>query len=187
MTALPFFPIPFLAGLLVLGIALLVLRRAKRKAAYLFVFSIFWLYLMLVAAVTIFPLYLPLEGEARRSVGEILARVNLVPFHQMPAGRLPFRLRGEMVANILMTIPFGLLLPLVARIRPWAFLIAAIGIGLSIELTQLALNLFGSNNFRVTDINDVIFNFTGAVIGYTIYLVLRGMVWLYRRLAERRS
>lgn len=185
--AIGFFPIPALTGLALLGLILVVLQFRKCSLAYRFVFAIFWLYLMLVAAVTIFPLNLPLEGEARRSMGEILARVNLVPFHQMPAGRLPFRLRGEMIANILMTIPFGLLLPLVARIRPWAFLIAAVGIGLSIELTQLALNLFGSNNFRVTDINDVIFNFTGAIIGYATYLVLRGIVWLYRRLAERRS
>jgi len=179
MIALSFFPIPFLAGLLTLGVILLALRRAKRPPAYLFVFSIFWLYLMMVAALTIFPLYIPLEGESRRSIGEIMARVNLVPFHQMPGGRLPFRLRGEMVANILMTIPFGLLLPLLARVKPWLFPVFGLGIGLAIELTQLVMNLY-----RVTDINDVIFNFTGAMIGYGIYLVMRLVVWMARRLAR---
>ncbi len=184
MIALSFFPFPFLAGLLVLVAVLLVLRHAKRPPAYLFVFSVFWLYLMMVAALTIFPLFLPLEGESRRSVGEIMARVNLVPFHQMPGGRLPFRLRGEMVANILMTIPFGLLFPLLARVKPWLFPIIALGIGMAIELTQLTMNLYSGNTFRVTDINDVIFNFTGAIIGYGIYLILRGAVWLARRLAK---
>ena len=89
MIALSFFPFPFLAGLLVLVAVLLVLRHAKRPPAYLFVFSVFWLYLMMVAALTIFPLFLPLEGESRRSVGEIMARVNLVPFHRCPADAFP--------------------------------------------------------------------------------------------------
>jgi len=184
MIALSFFPIPFLAGLLALGVILLALRRAKRPPAYLFVFSIFWLYLMMVAALTIFPLYIPLEGESRRTLGEIMVRVNLVPFHQMPGGRLPFRLRGEMVANILMTIPFGLLLPLLARVKPWLFPFFSLGIGVAIELTQLAMNLYSGNTFRVTDINDVIFNFTGAMVGYGIYLFLRLVVWMARRLAR---
>jgi glycopeptide antibiotics resistance protein len=184
MTALPFFPLPFLVGLLGLSIVLLVLRRAKHKPVYLLVFSLFWLYLMMVAALTLFPLYIAYDDEIRRSTGDILARVNLVPFHHNPAIQFPFRLRGEMLANILMTIPFGLLLPLVARLRPWMFLASAVGIGLVIELTQFTLNVIGGDNFRVADINDVIFNFTGAMIGFGIYLVLRAAAWLARRLAR---
>lgn len=184
MVAIPFFPLPMLTGLVILALILAMMTARKSSLAYRFLFFIFWLYLMMVAALTIFPLYLPLEGESRRSVGEIMARVNLVPFHQMPGGRLPFRLRGEMVANILMTIPFGLLFPLLARVKPWLFPFFALGLGVAIESIQLAMNLYSGNAFRVTDINDVIFNFTGAMIGYGIYLILRAGVWLARRLAR---
>ncbi|HEY9087726.1 MAG TPA: VanZ family protein [Anaerolineaceae bacterium] len=184
MIALPFFPVPFLAGLLGLSISVLVLRRAKRRPVYLLVFTLFWLYLMMVASLTLFPLYIAYDGEIRRSTGDILARVNLVPFHHNPAARFSFRLRGEMLANILMTIPFGLLLPLVANLRPWMAAASAVSIGLVIELTQFALNLIGGNNFRVADINDVIFNFTGAVVGFGIYILLRGAAWLARRLTK---
>ena len=185
--AITFFPLPMLLGIVVLGIILLVLWRTKHSLSYRALFSIFWLYLMMVAALTIFPLFSPLEGESRRSISDILSRVNLVPFHQMPSTRFSFRLRGEMVANILMTIPFGLLFPLVARIKPWVFPLLAMGIGLAIELTQLTLNIYGGNTFRVADINDVIFNFTGAMIGYAIYLLIRGVIFLSRRMDRRNT
>jgi glycopeptide antibiotics resistance protein len=183
--AIYFFPLPMLLGLGLLAIILLIFGRTKHSAGYRLTFSIFWLYLMLVAALTIFPLFFPLEGESRRSIGDILARVNLVPFYQMPSARLPFRLRGEMVANILMTIPFGLLLPLLARIKAWVFPLLAVGFGLTIELTQLGLNIYSGDRFRVADINDVIFNFTGAMIGYAIYLLTRGVIVVSRRLQQR--
>ncbi len=177
MVAVSFFPLPFLTGLTVLALALVMMRIQRTSLRYRVVFSLFWLYLLMVSALTIFPLYLPLDGESRRSTGEILSRVNLIPFHLMAGGRL----RREMIANILMTIPFGLLLPAVARVQFPLFLLAAVGIGAGIEMMQFGLNLFTGYAFRVTDINDVIFNFTGAMIGYGLYWIGRLVGYIAQR------
>lgn len=177
--AIYFFPLPFLGAGLLWLVFLVVLRRRKKSLRYLAIFSIFWWYLMLVAALTLFPWIFPPRGGVRLPLAEILARVNLTPFHLGPAARFAFRLRGEMILNIFLTVPFGLLLPMLLRLRRRAFLGYALGIGLSIELGQLLLNLVTGRVIRVTDVNDVILNFSGALIGYCVYWLAR---WLGRRL-----
>lgn len=173
-----------LAGLGALAVLLPLVWQWKHSFAYLLGFAIFWFYLLVVVGLTLFPLPLPLDGEARRSAEEILARVHLAPFYYGRAVSLRrYFFRSEMFANVLMTIPFGLLFPWLSRVRWWAFLIVGAGIGLLIEGAQLAISLVVGLPYRVVDINDVLMNAAGAVIGYVGYLVIAGTLKLARRLA----
>lgn len=181
---LHFFPVPMLLGLGVLVIVLPLVWLWKRSFASLVVFSIFWVYLLLLVGITLFPLMSPLTGEARRSTAEILSRVNLVPFHLGQAFRYTTSIRTEMFANLLLTIPFGLLLPAVMRVKPPIFLLLAVGVGIGIEMTQLGLSLLIGTTQRITDITDVILNFCGAVIGYLGYLLIKWLLRLFRRVAK---
>ncbi len=165
-----FFPLPAFIGLAMLGISLVFLRQMGSRWSYLTVFSIFWIYLMVVIAVTLFPLVLLPPGYGRRPIEYILGQVNLNPF--VVAGEFHSRLGIilHMIGNFLMTVPFGFLLPRVAPMSFRKFLWFAIGIGVTIELIQFIVTLTtGVVVYHVADINDALFNCFGALAGYGLF------------------
>ena len=88
--------------------------------------------------------------------------VFLVPFHSIPGGLFTDS------DNVLLFMPLGLLLPkiwerhrAIWRTAETAFLLSA-----AIELSQLL-------NRRITDVDDLIMNVLGAVLGCMLFAVLR--------------
>ena len=167
-THLDFFPYPFFVGC---GLLLLLLIRTWRRNhswPQLLFLGLFWLYLMLAIRQTLFPIF---PGDDwRQPVSAILARINLRPFYFGGLfGLYPHIARLEIIGNILLTIPFGFGLPLVTRIKtrhlPWLLLAGGFGF----ETAQLILNLVFGGNFRSVDINDVILNTAGTLIGYGLF------------------
>ncbi len=80
----------------------------------------------------------------------------------------------ELLANIALFVPFGILLPLAFKAKWWVTDLAGLGTTLTIELVQ---PLFG----RSCDIDDVIANTLGTVIGCaaaklvsTLYVRIKG-------------
>lgn len=96
-------------------------------------------------------------GSAARS-----DEINLIPFHS--DGCMTY------ILNVIMFMPLGFLLPLIwERYRSFVrVLTAGAAFSLAIELGQLF-------NRRVTDIDDLIMNTLGAVIGFGIWIVFRQM------------
>jgi glycopeptide antibiotics resistance protein len=96
---------------------------------------------------------------------------NLVPFSTI----LPY-LTGErgwffavinLVGNVALLVPVGLLLPFVVRRCTWAMsLIVGIACGLAVEVSQAVLDV---GHF---DVDDVILNALGVVVGYAAIEVL---------------
>ncbi len=171
-----FLPYPFLAGLIALAVVL-AFQSKRHSRTYLFFSGIFGIYLLMVAAVTLFPIPLPRPGAQRSSVAHILAQINLIPldFHRLfRYSRIWIFL--EIFGNILMTIPYGFGLPFLTQIRPKKFIWAAMAIGFTIETTQLLLALIIGASYRQTDINDFLLNTLGALIGYGLF---QGFAWLY--------
>lgn len=96
---------------------------------------------------------------------------NLVPFTTI----MPYLSgeRGQMIGlfniggNIALFIPFGFLLPFVFRTVTWRTVLAlAIGIPLVIEITQEVFHI------GIFDIDDVILNGLGMVLGYFAFVLL---------------
>jgi glycopeptide antibiotics resistance protein len=75
----------------------------------------------------------------------------------------------DVVGNFFMLFPLGFYLPLLYRKLKNFFLVifAALLVSLCIELMQLA------TNFRISDVNDVILNTTGAAAGFIVFWLLR--------------
>jgi len=97
-------------------------------------------------------------------------RLNIIPFATIDRAfelgpRSPsFRL---MVGNIAAFVPFGLLLPLAFRMR-WPVLtmgLAALALSVGIEAGQATISASLGYAYRSTDIDDVILNVLGALIG----------------------
>ena len=105
------------------------------------------------------------------SHGSSVSRSNLIPFRGIfPAlfSDAP-NLRFQLIMNILLFLPFGLLFPAVFPKAGKSLIPVAVGFifSLLIEIVQVAF-LRG----RCFDIDDVILNTTGSAVGYVIYTVL---------------
>jgi len=89
---------------------------------------------------------------------------------------------GGMLLNIAMTIPLGLLAPLVIRVRSvGTAALVGVTVSTTIELLQLAGNIVFSTG-RTTDINDVIANTLGAVLGWVLLRSFARLSWSRRGL-----
>ena len=88
---------------------------------------------------------------------------------------IPFSKNIDIVGyalNILLFIPLGILLPIMneRNKRFKALIIWAIGFSVMIELSQIL-------NHRATDIDDILFNTLGAVLGYGMYKIIYGITY----------
>ncbi len=93
--------------------------------------------------------------------------MNLVPFIDVLNGRGDFI--RQVVLNVIMTIPFGFLLPLVKKnVKLLKIVFYTFLLSLSIELLQPLIN-----GIRSSDITDLITNVIGGIIGYVIYLIFK--------------
>jgi glycopeptide antibiotics resistance protein len=171
-----FDPLDLLIGLFVLVCLLPLVWRQKRSVPYLLFFSIFWIYLLAVVEAIIFPIVINWENSS----GRFTPSINLIPFYFGDCSMLVLCIRG-VVENILLTIPFGFGIHFLVQVRPRTFLWLSLTVGLLFELSQLVISLVFRSRFRAVDINDVILNGAGILIGYAIFRVF---VWVYLQIAE---
>lgn len=157
-------------GLIWLG-AILYLRLKNRQSfIYLTFFTIFFVYLFKVLDVTLFQfqslLFLKLFVPKLLLNGVTAEKsFNLIPLITLTSKDLTTSL-----LNILMMIPFGFGLPFIANLKLKKIIIFGAFFSLGIELFQLISGILAKITFRIADINDVIFNTTGAAIGYLLFV-----------------
>lgn len=131
-------------------------RRENSKSYWLFVL-LFILYLWQIYDLTgvggLTDIICAQKGGIEQPI--IRARINLVPFANI---------ERTFYLNILLLIPFGFLVPLIWKNYRKAYKIIILGAGFSllIELSQLITN-------RTTDVDDLITNTLGALIGFIIW------------------
>lgn len=152
--------------LFALAITLIVLWKQKKNFSYPLFFSVFWIYLIGVASVVVFPIHIP-DGDLYSAFS---LQVNLVPFNFGSCDPLILCLRN-VYENILLTIPFGLGVSFIANIKPRNILWMALAVGLAFEILQLVISLVVRSSFRVVDINDVLLNAIGVLIGYGLFRI----------------
>jgi glycopeptide antibiotics resistance protein len=126
----------------------------------------FFLYMLGVIHVTMFPLRIVPDGMRNDSL--ISSSLNLTPLVNADA--------SSFALNVIMMIPFGFLLPLVARRAASLRNITLAGLATSalIEGAQLLL-LLTLGNRRFVEVDDLIANTGGAVLGYTALVATVGL------------
>lgn len=131
-----------------------------------------------------FPIPLPENGQyfTADNIHQLASRINLAPFdyswmlkYEIPLSYIAW----EVVGNILLTIPFGLGMSALARVRGWRLVGLVLLTGLTLELIQLVLIWMVGSYTHTVDINDVILNDLGVLIG-------AGLYWAAWRLFGRR-
>lgn len=135
--------------------------RTKGKAALL-VNTAMYVYLSFVLYFTLMPMIASLPFVLNHPY----VPMNLIPFIDIFEGRGDFV--RQVVLNVIMTIPFGFLVPCVKRGNSTVFrvLLYTFLLSLCIEILQPLIN-----GARSSDITDLITNSIGGIVGYGIYSV----------------
>ena len=155
--------------------------RRRFSAGRLVAVICFAVYLLQVSKYTIFPLRLDSASiAALRHQSRLLDGVNVVPFR---GWSLAYLASVQVWGNLLLGVPWGLLLPFVAPVAGWRAMVRyGATFATAIELLQLAISLLYGFAYRVIDINDVLLNFAGAMLGYAL---VRLSAWFYRAASGR--
>ena len=134
-------------------------------------------YLALLAVLTLRPVGADVDSNLR---------INLKPFATIgPAlrhgpGSFVF---ATLVGNLLAFAPLGLLLPAAFRRINWFAVIAAgLALSVAIESAQLGLSLYLGFGYRAADVDDVIVNVAGTIVGLTLFGVASLAGTMVRRL-----
>jgi glycopeptide antibiotics resistance protein len=164
-------------------LALLVARRAVRGGRPAFVVAmrvLLVLYLGWVAGATLFPLPVRPTVVELEAAGRGVA-VQLVPLESIRDVLLhgtTFTKAWILGGNVLTLAPLGFLLPFSAlRLATWRRMAGvAVLFPLAVELLQLGVSLVLGYSYRVTEVDDVLLNFAGVLLGYAAYVVVRARV-----------
>ncbi|QWH17885.1 VanZ family protein [Bacillus mycoides] len=163
--------------------SILIVIKDKKQVYWLkeCINFLFIIYICMVVAVTLFPLPIGFPS----SVENLNRSVNIIPFASIikDIGQMGSAYDGDVLfmiglivrnvgGNVLLLMPLGFLAPLIwnkfKKVKN-AILLGFI-ISVSIELLQLIESLV-SGWGRITDIDDVICNVLGSIIGYSIYKI----------------
>ncbi|MEU9057222.1 VanZ family protein [Streptomyces sp. NPDC048384] len=113
------------------------------------------LYAAAVASITIFPLWI--YGGGYRNEAPWISQIQPIPLLTADISMIP---------NIIMFVPLGFLLPLLSHRLTRGRTVAICALtSLGIELAQL-LQYIALGNGRAVDINDLIANTLGGLLGY---------------------
>lgn len=146
----------------------------KWKDPFRVLFSfVFGVYIINVVSVVVFPF--PVGYD----ISNFKPNINLIPFNvgRCDPRALELCIR-EIYQNILLTIPFGFGVNFIARIKPKNILWLAFGVGFAFEFVQLVISIIVRSPFRAVDINDLILNAIGVLLGYGIFRIF-GAMYLY--------
>lgn len=168
-----------LIPVVLLGLLWLIIwtKRQKRKInlAQFVVLISFGIYLLCMIHLVFFPIGVNIGRYA-----------NQIPWYQtinyIPILTIDVK---TFLLNVIMLIPFGVYIPFLSKTEPSIKRIARLGFSLSLSIELVQLLIRGTlGNGRSTDINDLLANTAGAVIGFLILEKLV-KVKLFEGIAER--
>lgn len=157
-------------GILISIIILVVLWHRTHNLSFLFFLSIFEIYVLFAIDKVFFPIQINGLYVDVMKTEPIMSQINLVPFYFDQYGLTPASFWG-IVNNIILTVPFGFGLNFIMRLRTRNFIWLAFALGLGFEITQLIISLVLRYPYRTIDVNDVLMNATGVLLGYGLFRI----------------
>lgn len=143
---------------------IIIIKRMDLKERKYLVPHLIWVYIFLMY------IYLALNVAGTGTIWDIGQHSGFIRINEI--NLIPFRSDGIMtyILNIIMFMPLGFLLPFIwedfrnlVKVLYTGFLFS-----LAIEISQLFNN-------RATDIDDLIMNTLGAILGYFVYIGVRNL------------
>ncbi|MBE5967314.1 MAG: VanZ family protein [Lachnospiraceae bacterium] len=148
-----------LISLLLIYIAFF-LPRWKSSRRELFLKSTFYIYICFVLYFTLMPFVIPIPFVNFRMRS---SNINLMPFYDFLQGH--GGAAREFVLNIIMMVPYGILVPFIYRKKMLSTIKYTLGFSLLIETFQI----FSYGGSRSFDTTDLISNLLGGITGFLLY------------------
>ncbi|KRL01504.1 VanZ family protein [Liquorilactobacillus capillatus] len=157
--------VPFILNMTGLAVAIKMglSRLAEKNIWKIFTVVSFGFYLFVVGYLVFSP-----TPDAYREVPSTLYRLGTIPINVVPFSYIDV----GFFLNILMTVPLGGYFFLIKRLKFKQVLLLGSGVGMMIECSQLIYDLLFHIS-RWIDINDVLTNALGVVIGYSLVFLLQ--------------
>ena len=149
----------------------------KKKIPYdrIIITAVFIFYMAALIAAVFFPI--KFDQSRIKSYDDMEHRLQLIPFNttiEFIKSSSAFNAFVQIVGNIVMTVPFGFLLPLLHKFRKkYMYVLTALLFPLCIEVTQLIIGLSLGTLYRTADVDDIIYNFSGIMAGYALYKLMQ--------------
>ena len=164
-------PVAFFAGIIALIFWIIISCVTKQIRSKKILISLFILYMTVVVSITIFPIIIDSDLMPIND-----SSIILVPFSTITnllENATLWTIVLQIIGNIIMTIPYGIFIPFMVKKKRWYnYLVYTLIFPLAIELTQLIICVSTNSFYRTVDIDDVILNSIGIIIGYGIYKIL---------------
>lgn len=141
-------------------------QKWKDNKYNLIINTIFYIYISAVIFLTLLPIDFTIDLKYDYSYSVNFKYGNLIPFNDFLLHRTG-SLTGILL-NVLMTVPFGIIYPLIKKTNIIKTTLFISLFSITIELLQLLTTIF-LLSYRRFDITDIITNTIGGIIGYTIY------------------
>lgn len=130
--------------------------------------------LVVVARFTFFP-FSRVDGRVQPLIFDAVQmwdfRINLLPLVYITDYEALWEMKVNLIGNTAMFIPVGIIWPSVFRKLDTHRKVIAAGVGFSLFIEILQLPFYD----RVTDIDDLILNSLGFLMGYGIFLLVKKM------------
>lgn len=137
-------------------------KKWKNNKEKLILNTLMYIYISFVLYFTLMPIITSLPFIFNHPYGHM----NLYPFVDVTDSRGNYII--QVILNIIMMMPFGILLPLIKNTNLKEVTLYTFLFSLGIEILQPLIN-----GARLSDITDLITNTLGGIIGYTLYLKLK--------------
>ncbi|MBE5990482.1 MAG: VanZ family protein [Paenibacillaceae bacterium] len=147
---------------LILTYFICLLPRWKINKRYLFLKTILYTYICFVLYFTLMPFIIPIPFI---NFNISSANINLTPFNDFMQGH--GGAVRELFLNIIMMVPFGILVPFIYKKNFLLTIKYTLGVSLIIEVFQI----FSYGGLRSFDTTDLISNTIGGIVGYFLYLL----------------
>lgn len=135
----------------------------------------FGIYICFLLKVAFFPI--PIQNEAVVGLRNASLEYNFIPLHSIfnifsENKAFPEIILLQILGNFVMLFPVGVYLPIIfRRCRSAKFMfLVLLSIGIIVETTQHILNIMVGFHYRSVDIDDVILNTLGGMLGYQFLL-----------------
>lgn len=148
-------------------------RQNRPNFIYRLVFYSFIIYSLFVINYTFFPF--PIGKDPMMEYQILALHNNFIPFKDV-IDNDGFN-AYPVIGNIALLFPLGIYLPLLFKRKDFRFnLMIGLLTTIFIETMQFVLSHIIGVTYRTTDINDIIFNTLGCIIGYIIYKLISPLV-----------
>ena len=166
-----FYPAGFYISSIILVLVLVVLHLQGKSIFHIIFSAVFGVYLIGAISVAVFPFVVDFSSPDFR------LNLNLIPFDFGSCfDYLPQNCVKAIFNNILLTTPFGFGIHFITHVKLKNVLWLTVVVGCSFEFTQFVMALVFHTYARSIDINDVILNATGFLLGHVIFRVF-GVVY----------